>query len=125
MSEMMGPKYQYKADVVRVVDGDTYEANVDLGFKVVLGVTLRLADYDTKELRDKDEESRAKAKEAKEWVEGMVLDKPVVVITRKTRAGKERRTFGRYVSEVYYEGVEGTWHNLGEDLHARGLARKV
>lgn len=43
--------YQYQARVLRVIDGDTLVANVDLGFKISVVVTVRLYGIDTPELR--------------------------------------------------------------------------
>jgi micrococcal nuclease len=43
--------YVYRAELVRVVDGDTVELHVDLGFKVAQRMTIRLAGLDAPELR--------------------------------------------------------------------------
>jgi len=42
--------YQYKAQVIRVVDGDTFEALVDLGFNVRARIMFRVNDLDTPEI---------------------------------------------------------------------------
>ena len=40
--------YNYKATITRVVDGDTYDSVIDLGFKILTHQRLRLKDVDTK-----------------------------------------------------------------------------
>jgi micrococcal nuclease len=47
---MFSPPYQYRAKVVRVVDGDTIVVNVDLGFKTWVEKILRLARINAPEL---------------------------------------------------------------------------
>lgn len=46
--------YEYNAKVVRVLDGDTVDAYVDLGFKVGIDVRVRLSGIDTPESRTRD-----------------------------------------------------------------------
>lgn len=53
--------YTYKAKIVNVVDGDTVDAQVDLGFNIQANVRLRFAGINTAELRSND----PKAQEAK------------------------------------------------------------
>lgn len=91
--------YQYKAKLVKVIDGDTFDVLIDLGFSIALGQRIRLADYDTPELNAEDPEERTRALEAKTFVT-QFEGKDVLIETRKTRAGKEYQTFGRYVADV-------------------------
>lgn len=118
--------YEYKATIVRVVDGDTYDMNVDLGFSVTMGMRVRLADVDTPELNSQDEEERKKALEAKEFV-AQYEGHEVTIKTRMTRAGKERQTFGRYVADVSvpWEVQPGKerFVDLGELLVERELGK--
>jgi endonuclease YncB( thermonuclease family) len=87
--------YQYKAEVMKVTDGDTIVVDIDLGFHVVIrNIPLRLARIDAYELRG-DERLRglyAKAK-LKEMVEG----KRVLISTAK------KGSYNRYLAEVYYD----------------------
>ena len=127
----MEPAYQYSAEPVRVVDGDTIDVILDFGFSLKQKMRLRLSGIDTPELNSKDEKERAKAQEAKNFVMDLLFSDdgdpgdpcPVelVVKTIKTKAGVERQTFGRYVAEVYVEEEEG-WVSLNEMLVKEGLA---
>lgn len=96
--------YDWPANFVRAIDGDTIEVVLDRGFHDHSFKRLRLAGIDTPELRDKDTAVRAKAIEAKDFVTA-TLDSyregfRLIVHTHKTRKGNERRTFGRYVADV-------------------------
>ena len=50
--------YHYKAQLVRVIDGDTIEADIDLGFKTWTRRKVRLAGIDTPEIRTRDLEEK-------------------------------------------------------------------
>jgi micrococcal nuclease len=117
--------YEYKAKVVKVIDGDTYDMMVDLGFKVTMGMRVRLADVCTPELNAQDESERKKALEAKEFV-AQYEGHEVTIRTRKTTAGKELQTFGRYVADISvpWEVQPGKerFVDLGELLVERELA---
>ena len=96
--------YNYKAKVTRVIDGDTIEVMVDLGFNVLTQVRLRLLGVDTPELRSKDASERRRAKEAVTQLEelGVRRDAKINIHSRKT--GK----YGRWLADVY---VKGKWIN--------------
>lgn len=108
--------YEYKAMLKRVIDGDTIDVLVDLGFSITMEMRLRLADVDTPELRSQDESERDKAQAAKKFVEDFIGEHGMLVITtHKTAAGKERTTFGRYVADVWVVQPGST--ALGADAH--------
>ena len=52
--------YEYKARLLRVVDGDTVDAMVDLGFNVWIKQRIRLYGVDTWECRARDKEEKKK-----------------------------------------------------------------
>ena len=58
--------YYYKADLIRIIDGDTIEALVDLGFSTRKEVIVRLYGIDTPETRTKDLLEKEKGLAAKE-----------------------------------------------------------
>jgi micrococcal nuclease len=131
----MKPPYQYAAEAVRVVDGDTIDVILDFGFSLKQKMRLRLSGIDTPELNSKDEEERAKAQLAKAFVkkavfidgaaeseDGLYHSRELIVKTIKTRSGKERQTFGRYVAEVYIKDDNGFWYQLNEMLVHKKLA---
>jgi len=60
------PEYIYNAEVVRVVDGDTIIANVDVGFDMWKRCNIRLYGINTPETRTRDLQEKAKGYEAKD-----------------------------------------------------------
>jgi micrococcal nuclease len=85
-----------RGQVVSVVDGDTYDVVMDLGFRQYGLVTLRLLGADTPELKAADETLRVRAEAARQRASDLLLLKPVLV-----RSFKDKQTFGRYVADVW------------------------
>jgi micrococcal nuclease len=87
--------YLYRARVIKVVDGDTFDAQVDLGFTVTVTVRFRMIGIDTMEVNDKDTVKRALAMQAKLFCVDKMLNKDVIMQTYKTDK------YGRWLAEVY------------------------
>ena len=95
--------YEYKAKEVDVVDGDTIDVVVDLGFHMTRRIRLRLLGVDTHETYGVDSESTEyqKGKREADYVRSWLTTAasagpkyPIVVRTEKKGA------FGRYLAEV-------------------------
>jgi len=114
----MKPLYQYKAECLRVVDGDTLDLRVDLGLNTDRRIRVRLAGIDTPETygvkRDSEEYKLGKAATAR--MEELVLGKSVIITTEKDKAGK----YGRYIVTVYVEDL-----NINDTLVKEGHAKEV
>lgn len=106
--------WHYRATVTRIIDGDTIEVDIDLGFKTTLQKErIRLLGIDTPELRSKDESERARAKLAKEYVESVIpVGTEVRITTRKDEKGK----YGRYLAQVVYRREDGSSYSLSQSL---------
>ena len=104
--------YTYKAYVNKVIDGDTFDVTIDLGFRITTFQRLRLVSVDTPEIRGSE---RPEGLKVKEYVKGLIEGKELSIETFKI--GK----FGRYVAEVYLEEGEG----LSEHLLEKNMAKKV
>ena len=110
------PPYQYRCVIDRVVDGDTVDVWVDLGFKLKSCQRIRLEGIDTPELRSSDPDERVRAKAAKVRVEELCpVGSTVWVYTEKT--GK----YGRYIGRVYLEATDTL--SLNERLVDEGHAK--
>ena len=108
--------YEYKCDVTRVVDGDTFYGKIDLGFFASLSLKFRLKGIDTPEIyRPLNEAEKQHGMEAKEFVSSLILNKTVVVRSNKT--GK----YGRWIAEVILE--DGT--DLVTVLIENGFQKRV
>ena len=90
--------YTYKAQVVRVIDGDTVILNIDLGFKIFHVMSCRLSGVNAPELNDKDEETKFYAIKSKEF---LMLILPVGKII--TIESKKLDKYGRAL--VWIDGV--------------------
>ena len=92
--------YWYKATIERVIDGDTFIVDeIDLGFHTSLkNQRIRLLDVDAPELRDKDEELKRLAFEAKDFVASLVEGKEIII--RSTGFD----SFGRILAHVWIDG---------------------
>jgi micrococcal nuclease len=91
--------YTYNGTVVYVVDGDTVDILVDLGFDISYKIRVRMLGIDTPEMKGKKAAEREHAKQAKAFVETTVLNKQVVIKTYKDDTDK----YGRYLAEIYLE----------------------
>lgn len=105
--------YEYSAKVMRVVDGDTIDVDIDHGFGITSRKRLRLFGVDAPETYGvkKESEEYEKGLAAKVWLDEMIGGKQVVVHTSKDRTGK----FGRYLAKVYLPSGEGS---IGLDVIA-------
>lgn len=113
---------EYRARLKRVVDGDTFELDVDLGFGVITRVLVRLRYVDTPE---RGEPNYSQARDfSGAWFRrhGDVLEGWVRIFPERTHQETFVRTFVRYVAEIRSE--DGT-ANLANDLQAAGLLKPV
>ena len=93
--------YNYRCKLLRVVDGDTIECDVDLGFYTWRKVTLRLADIDAPEIRTKDLQEKAEGYKAAQILELKLLDEnPQGIFYIKS---KGIDSFGRSIATIYTE----------------------
>lgn len=88
----------YRGVVVNVIDGDTLDVQVDVGFSIYPVIRVRVADVNTPELKRGTIDGRIAAVRAKQFVEARALGDPCILITNK-----DRRTFERYVGHVLLE----------------------
>lgn len=107
--------YTYRAKCTNVVDGDTIDADVDLGFDVWIKSRFRLLGVDTPETYGvkKDSAEYAAGMLAKARTIELILNKLITIVTEKDRTEK----YGRYLATVYVDGV-----SLNETLIKEGLA---
>ena len=115
--------YEYKATLVRVIDGDTYWLMVDLGLRVFHRDKFRLLDVDTPEVYGKNREPErggAASQFVKDWFAkhgGEVVVKTHSALTRK---GDEKKTFDRWLAEVFSpDGKESLGDAIVEAGHVK------
>lgn len=92
----------YVRKVENVVDGDTIDVLIDLGFDILFQSRVRLAGIDTPESRTKDVAEKALGLEAKEYLKKHLKDAKSVVI--KTEKMDSSEKYGRILGWVYING---------------------
>ena len=94
--------YEYKGIIRRVVDGDTVDITLDLGFDILYNNRIRLHGIDTPESRTRDLEEKKLGLAAKDRVKELCpVGSTVTVKTTKDGRGK----FGRILGEIYVGDV--------------------
>ena len=91
--------YEYRCKVVKIIDGDTVDVDIDLGFGVWLHKErVRLFGIDTPESRTKDLEEKKYGLAAKKFLTDMLDDDGGIILkTHKDKTGK----FGRILGELW------------------------
>lgn len=113
----MQPAYRYRAVVASVYDGDTFRADVDLGFSTwIKNVSFRMVGIDTPELRGVSPEEKEAGYAARDRLRELMPAGAEVLIA-STKAGK----YGRYLADVYRE-VDGAEVHVNQTLLDEGHA---
>ena len=109
-------KTWYKAHVYNVVDGDTFDAKVDIGFGMTKDLRVRLANIDTAETwRPQNEEERIHGQKATDRVTELILNKDIWIFFEGTGS------FGRHLGTVWLEDEDNYLYKIliEEDLEKR------
>lgn len=109
-------QYVYKCQVVKVVDGDTVDVLVDLGFSITTKQRIRLYGINTPELNSKDELLRNRASDAAKLIATLCFG---VECTIKTYSAKDK--WGRYLADLYITEAGNTL-SVGQLLVEKSLA---
>ena len=115
--------YTYNIELERVIDGDTIDANIDLGFNISVKKRIRFVGINTPESRTRDLEEKARGLAAKDRVKNL-LENCNNITLKSHGVGK----FGRCLGEIHIDMVDGqeklTLVNLNELLISEGHAVK-
>ena len=119
-------KHNYSAKLVRVVDGDTCDAMIDLGFKTWIKVRIRFYGVDDWESRTRNLEEKKKGLAAKAYVKDLLEHSDEGKFALKSYGvGK----YGRVLGELFVKGNEKSVNELlKENGHAyeyHGEKKKV
>ena len=114
-------KYIYRAKLDRVVDGDTIDALIDVGFDIWVKKRIRYKGIDTWESRTKDLDEKKlgiAAKERNKELLESVSSKPGYFRLRSHGVGK----YGRVLGELFIKDNEGIEYNINQTLIDEGHA---
>jgi micrococcal nuclease len=130
--------YEYRVKkLIGVIDGDTIDVDIDLGFDISLMKRVRMAGIDTPESRTKDKNEKVLGLESKEYLKYKLKDAKEIVI--KTELPDSSEKYGRVLGWVYVDGQDKSinesmiedgyaWGYMGEtkvkDFEALAKARK-
>ena len=113
--------YKYKAKIERIVDGDTIDIVIDLGFKITTNQRLRLKGINTPETYNvkKGSEEYKKGMAAKEFVVKRIADNNYEAIIE---TDKDTGKYGRYIAEIWLTDSDVS---LNAELVEKGFAQPV
>lgn len=126
--------YEYPVKVLRVVDGDTVDVDIDLGFGVWMRKQrIRMLGIDTPESRTRDKEEKVYGLAAKAFLKEALKQGPVTLRTVKDGKGKFGRILGEFIVNnininefmiVNYHGV-AYYGQSKEDIAEEHLANRL
>ena len=107
----------YVKKVTKIVDGDTIDVEIDLGFNISYSQRVRLAGIDTPESRTTDKYEKALGLEVKKKLGELIANAKTIVI--KTELPDSSEKYGRILGWLYLDGAE---KSVNEALIAGGYA---
>ena len=114
--------YEYKAKVVKVIDGDTVDVDIDLGFGIILSdERVRIMGIDTPESRTRDKVEKKFGLAAKKRLTEL-LGKSSVLKTQINKNGEDMKgKFGRILGDFQVYNID-SWKPVTEVMIAEGHA---
>lgn len=114
----------YRAELKRVVDGDTLEIVADLGLRVKRNLYIRITNINAPELRRGTEEEKERGRAAKEYAKELFAK---MVETGETVYVKFRKgkSFDRWLGRVYANLPDESVMDFGEEMVKAGHAEAV
>lgn len=110
--------YEYRVkQLLKVVDGDTIDVEIDLGFDISITKRVRLAGIDTPESRTTDKYEKSLGLEVKALLKQRLADATSIVI--KTEKPDSSEKYGRVLGWLYLDGAETSFN---ETMIASGYA---
>ena len=95
--------FSYRVNkVTKVIDGDTIDVIIDMGFDILFKSRVRLFGIDTPESRTRDKEEKKFGLMSKKYLQDRL--KKAKKITIKTHKGEETGKFGRILGEILCDG---------------------
>lgn len=93
--------YEYKAVITNVVDGDTFDMDIDLGFNIHIHERVRLLDIDTPEKFGKEKEL---GMIVREYAREQFSQEKVIIRSEKSDVAADTDSFGRWLVRVVIDG---------------------
>jgi micrococcal nuclease len=107
----------YVKEVTKVVDGDTIDVIIDLGFDVMFKSRVRLAGIDTPESRTRDLDEKKLGLEAKDYLKHAIeASKDIVIKTEKLNSSEK---YGRILGWIF---LDGAINSINNEMVQKGYA---
>ena len=116
--------YEYRATIVKVIDGDTVDVDIDLGFGIVLSdERVRIMGIDTPESRTRDKVEKKFGLAAKARLK-QLLGKTCTLKTQINKSGEDMKgKFGRILGDFdVYDAKTDSWQPVTKVLVSEGHA---
>ncbi|MFM9826705.1 thermonuclease family protein [Flavobacterium sp.] len=110
--------YEYSAKIISVHDGDTFTAEIDLGFNIKVKSVFRLFGVDTPELNKADQ--KAAGIISRDFVTEKLKSRDIIIQSIKAEGDKDK--YGRYLAKVRFIDSDLQQKDLSELLIANNLA---
>ena len=107
--------YEYGCKVTRVVDGDTIDVDLDLGFDIIYKCRVRLYGIDTPESRTRNKDEKVRGKLAAKFLKDAILNGKNVILQTQLKDSKGK--FGRVLASVVVDGI-----NINQQMVTNHLA---
>ena len=95
--------YEYGCKVTRVVDGDTIDVIIDLGFSILHKCRVRLYGIDTPESRTRDKDEKVRGKLAGKYLKDAIDNGDTIVLQTKMKDSKGK--FGRVLANIIVDDI--------------------
>ena len=109
--------YEYKCEVTRVVDGDTCDCILDLGFSIMHKCRVRLYGIDTPESRTRDLDEKARGKLASKFLQESIDSGKEIMLRSELKDSKGK--YGRVLGSIIVDGLD-----VNKAMVAQNLAVK-
>ena len=111
--------YTYQCNIIRVIDGNTVDANIDLGFNVTIRQRIKLYGVNVSDIRSADEKVRQQAIASKEKL-AELLGNEFVCETLVNKRGKA----GRVMGKLTINNADGSKVDINQQLIDKGYAER-
>jgi len=107
--------YEYGCKVTRVVDGDTIDVDLDLGFDIIYKCRVRLYGIDTPESRTRNKDEKVRGKLAAKFLQDAISNGKNVILQTQLKDSKGK--FGRVLASVVVDEI-----NINQQMVTNHLA---
>ena len=114
MTDTVTPFAYRVKSIKKIIDGDTFDCILDLGFDVLLEARVRMAGIDTPESRTRDLTEKKFGLASKEYLVEKINNAEDIIV--RTELDNEKGKFGRILGTAYLDGVNINQKMIDEQI---------